>query len=188
MKTLLAALLGCALVGHVFALDSTARITPEIRAQLDAEKKTLVRWAADPVIVSAVKAQNAQGPIPGMTNRKWRSLKPNDHIVKAFETNAAGVLLIKKMAASGDMVREAFLCAAQGEKAAFAQKPTNYLHKGEPKFDEPMKTGKVWEGVPEFDKSSHSHSVQLAAPVLDKGKPIGVLVIGVSMKMMKVAQ
>ncbi len=184
MKTLLAVCLGCALVGNVLALDSAARITPEIRTQLDSEKRTLAKWAADPVVVAAVKAQNAKGAIPGMTNRKWHSLKPEDPTVQAFQKNSAGVWLTKKMAASDGMAREAFVSGAQGEKAAFVEKPTNYIHMGEPKFDVPM-TGHQWEGVPEFDKSSHSHSVQISTPVFDKGKPIGVLTVGVSMKMMK---
>lgn len=186
MKLLLAVFLGCALAGHVFALDPAARITPEIRTQLDTQKRTLSKWAADPVLVSAVKAQNAKGPIPGLTNRQWRSLKPADPSVLAFQKNPAGVVLAKKLAASGGLLNEAFLCAAQGEKVAFVEKPSTYLHKGEPKFDVPM-TGKTWEGLPEFDKSSRSHSVQIAVPVFDKGKPIGVLVAGVSMKTMKSA-
>lgn len=186
MKTLLAVVLGCAFVGNLLALDPAARITPEIRAQLDAQKRTLVKWAAHPVLVAAVKAQNAQGPIPGLTNRKWRSLKPEDPVVLAFQKSPAGTVLAKKLAASGGMFNEAFLCGALGEKVAFAEKPSTYIHKGEPKFDIPM-TGKTWEGLPEYDKSSRSHAVQVAVPVFDKGKPIGVLVAGLSMKAMKVA-
>lgn len=184
MKTLLAVGLGCALVGNALGLDPAARITPEIRAQLDTQIRTVAKWAADPVVVTAVRAQNARGPVPGLTNRKWRSLKPEDPTVLAFQKNAAGLFLTKKLAASGGMFNEAFLCGAQGEKVAFAEKPTTYIHKGEPKFDDPM-AGKTWEGMPEFDKSSRSHAVQIAVPVVDKGKPIGVLVAGVSMKTMK---
>lgn len=184
MKTLLAVFLGCALVGNVLALDSTFRITPEIRSQLDTQKRVLAQWAKEPTVVAAVRAQNTKGPIPGLTNRKWRSLKPNDPTVTAFQQNPAGVLLTRKMAASKGLFNELFLCAAQGEKVAFVEKPTTYLHKGEPKFDVPM-SGKPWEGVPEFDKSSHSHAVQISTPVFDKGKPVGVLVGGVSMRVMK---
>jgi hypothetical protein len=184
MKTLLAVFLGCALVGNVLAADSTERITPEIRGQIDAQKHTLAQWAKDPTLLAAVRSQNAKGPIPGLTNRKWRSLKPSDPTVVAFQQNPAGVLLARKAAASKGMFNELFLCAAQGEKVAFVEKPTTYLHKGEPKFDVPM-SGKAWEGVPEYDKSSHSHAIQISTPVFDKGKPIGVLVAGVSMRVMK---
>ena len=184
MKILLAVFLGCALVGNVLALDSTARITPEIRGQIDTQKRTLAQWAKDPTVVAAVRSQNAKGPIPGLTNRKWRSLKLGDPTVTAFQQNPAGQLLSRKMAASKGLFNELFLCAAQGEKVAFVEKPSTYIHKGEPKFDVPM-SGKPWEGVPEFDKSSHAHAIQISTPVFDKGKPIGVLVAGVSMRMMK---
>lgn len=184
MKTLLAVLLGCALVGNVLAVDPAARITPEIRTQIDAQKRALAQIAKNPTIVSAVRAQNLNGPIPGLSNREWRSLKSDSPVVRAFQKNPAAQLLAQKMAASKGLFNELFLCAAQGEKVAFVHKPSTYIHKGEPKFDVPM-SGKTWEGVPEFDKSSRSHAVQIATPVLDKGKPIGVLVGGVSMRVMK---
>jgi hypothetical protein len=184
MKTLLAAVLGCALVGNLLAVDPAARITPEIRAQIDAQKRALAQIAKDPTIVSAVRKQNLDGPIPGLSNREWRSLKPENPIVRAFQKNPAAQVLARKMAASNGLFNELFLCGAQGEKVAFVHKPSTYIHKGEPKFDVPM-SGKTWEGVPEFDKSSRSHALQIATPVFDKGKPIGVLVGGVSMRVMK---
>ncbi len=186
MKLFFAVCLSWAVVGQALALDPAARITPEIRAQLDAQKRTLLKWAADPAIVAAVRSQNAKGPIPGLTNRQWRSLKPTDPTVLAFRKNPAGIALGKKVAASGGIFTEAFLSGAQGEKVAFVAKPSTYIHKGEPKFDQPME-GKTWEGMPEFDKSSRSHAVQIAVPVTDKGKPIGVLAAGVSMRVMKKA-
>ena len=184
MKTLLAVLFGCALAGNILALDSAGRITPEIRAQIDTQKRVLAQIAKDPTLVSAVRAQNAKGPVPDLTNRKWRSLKPADPIVSAFQQSPAGLLLARKKAASNGIFNELFLCAAKGEKVAFVEKPSTYLHKGEPKFDIPM-SGKAWEGTPEFDKSSRSHAIQISTPVFDKGKPIGVLVAGVSMRVMK---
>jgi hypothetical protein len=184
MKTLLAVFLGFVLTGNLLAVDPAARITPAIQAQIDAQQKKLAQWAKDPVIIKALRDQNKIGPIAGLTNREWRSLKPDSPVLRAFSKNPASVFLAKKMAASDGKFNELFLCAAQGEKVAFVHKPTTYIHKGEPKFDVPM-TGKAWEGMPEFDKSSRSHAVQISTPVFDKGKPIGVLVGGVSMRVMK---
>lgn len=184
MKTLLATLLSCILIGNVLARDSASRITPEMQAALDKQAQVIAQWAANPVLVAAVKAQNAKGPLPGVTNAQWRKTSPDIPLIQAFQKNAAGVWLAKKIAASNGLFREAFLSAAQGEKVAFAEKPTQYIHKGEPKFDTAMK-GHPWQGKPEWDKSSGSHSVQLTTPVLDRGKPIGVLAVGVSMKALK---
>jgi hypothetical protein len=184
MKTLFVALIGCMLIGTLFAVDPTHRITPDIRRQIDVEQKLLAQWARNPVVIKAVRDQNALGPIPGLTNRKWRALKPDDPLIRAFRKNPASIFLAQKMASSKGLFNELFLCAAQGEKVAFVGKPTSYIHKGEPKFDVPM-TGRPWEGVPEFDKSSRSHAVQISTPVFDRGRPIGVLVGGVSMRVMK---
>lgn len=184
MKILTALVLGCLLAGHALAVDSASRITPAIQAALDAQKRLIAQWAADPSVIDAVKAQNAKGPIPGMTNGKWKSLKADDPAVTAFQKNRAGVFLAKKQAASKGLVLEAFLNAAQGEKAAFTAKPSSYLHAKTAKFDDPM-IGRPWQGKPEFDKSSYSHSIQLSTPVLDRGKAIGVLVVGFSMKDLK---
>lgn len=184
MKILLAVVLGCALVGTAVARDSSARITPAMRAELNAEYKALAQWAANPAVVAAVRAQNAKGPIPGMTNGQWAKLAPNDPVVLSLQKNAGSVWLAKKIAASNGLIREAFLSGAQGELAGFASKPTAYFHTREAKFGEPMK-GFAWEGKPEWDKSSRSHSIQYSVPVYDKGKVIGVLTLGVSMKMLK---
>lgn len=181
MKITLAVLLGCVLVSQAFAVDPSGRITPQIQAILDGQKKVIAQWAANPTVVSAVKAQNAKGPLPHMSNRQWSVLQPDAPVVVAFQTNPAGKFLTQKLAAGKGLYREAFLSASHGEKVAFVSKPSRYVHAGQPKFMEPM-SGHVWQGPPEWDKSSASHSVQIATPVLDHGKPIGVLVVGVSMK------
>ena len=41
-------------------------------------------------------------------------------------------------------------------------------------------TGKTWQGPVEVDESSGVQQVQVAVPVLDGGKPIGTLVVGIS--------
>ena len=175
MKTLTACLLSCFLAGSLTAAD----IAPSMQAALDAQKKIIAAWAADPVLVAAVKTQNAKGPIAGMDNAAWKKLPPGDPIVHALQTNAAGVWLAEKIKSGGGLFTEAFLNGAKGEKAAFAQKTTSYLHAGTPKFDVPM-SGKPWQGVPEFDESSQTQAVQISTPVLDNGRPIGVLVVGIS--------
>lgn len=181
MKTLpfLAVLL--ALSTTVYALDSEARITPAIQAQIDVQKRVVAKLASNSTLVSAVREQNKKGPIPGLTNKSWNKLDAGDPLVRSFQTSAAGKVLAAKIAGSQGMYRELFLSAAQGEKVAFTGKTSDYLHAGNEKFDLPM-TGAVWQGKPEFDKSSHSYVIQLAAPVRSNGKPIGVLVAGLSMK------
>ena len=155
-------------------------ITPAVQKELDKHVEVVKGWAANPTVVKAVEAQNAKGPIAGMDNAKWKSVRRSDDLVKGFQTCDAGKFLKAKADASGDTYSEAFLSAAQGEKVAFIEKTTSYIHKGAAKFDVPF-GGKVWQGQPEFDESSQSHQIQIGVPVVSGGKSIGVLVVGVNL-------
>ena len=178
MKTITILVLGLiAAVAHAAGFD----ITPAVQAELDKQKVVVAGWAADPVIVSMVKQQNAQGPLAGMDNAKWKTTRRSDPVVKEFQANPAGQLLKAKVESSGGAFNEAFLSASRGEKAAFYEKTTSYIHVGQAKFDVPYGTGKAWQGKPEFDESSQTYAIQVSVPVLDGGKPIGALVVGVNL-------
>jgi hypothetical protein len=174
MKTSLALLMSLVVVA---ALNGAPAV---VQTDLSAQKKIVTAWAADPVIVAAVRTQNAKGPLAGMTNASWKALPATSPVVQGFMTNPAGVLLTKQVKANA-MFTEAFLNGAKGEKVAFEHKPTSYLHAGTPKFDVPM-TGKDWQGEHELDESTKAEATQIAVPVRDGDKVIGVLVVGVATK------
>lgn len=156
-------------------------ITPAVQAELDKQKTVIAGWAGHAVIVKAVKEQNGKGPLADMDNPKWKMMRRSDPVVKAFQDSPAGMLLKAKLDASGGLFSEAFLSGAKGEKAAFAEKTTSYIHAGQPKFDVPFTTGKSWQGKAEFDESAQTYQIQISVPVVDGGKPIGVLVVGVNL-------
>jgi hypothetical protein len=174
--------LGIALLAVQFAARA-AEIDAALQAKIDAQIKTIQTWAADPVIVKAVKDHNASLPADqaAMTQDKWKALTLLDPFVRSFSKNeAAGVLKAKKT----DQVAEVFLSDAEGLKVAFLNKPSNWSHKGKPKHDVPM-TGKTWQGPVELDASTGIECVQVAVPVLDGDKPIGSLVVGLSLSKLK---
>lgn len=158
-------------------------ITPAIQAKLDAKVKEIQAWAADASIVGAVKKQNGGLPADAaaMNQDKWKGLTVLDPFVRTFSKNEAGQFLKSKKT---DEVSEAFLSDAAGFKVAFLSKPTNWNHKGKAKHDDPM-AGKNFQGPVEVDESSGVQQVQVAVPVLDGGKPIGSLVVGVSLSKLK---
>ena len=82
-----------AALGLVASVAMAADITPKMQLKIDTYKKQSATWAADPAIVKAVKDANAQGPISGMGNAKWRELKEDDPIVSGLVSNASGQLL-----------------------------------------------------------------------------------------------
>jgi hypothetical protein len=159
-------------------------ITPEVQAQLDVWKKTVAEWAADPKVVAAVAEQNKKGPLEGMDNKKWKTLRRRSPEVEAFQSNTAAKQLTEKSKASNGVVSEAFLNAGKGEKVAFLEKTSSYLHAGNAKFDQPFQKLQAWQGKPEFDESSQTYAVQVSVPVLDPKNPkqaIGVLVVGLNL-------
>jgi hypothetical protein len=164
--------LGIACATPVFALE--AGLQNSIQSQL----KSVQSLAADPVIVAAVKTRNEAKPAEAaaMTQDKWKSLSVLDPFVRSLSKNtAADTLRAKKTEA----ISEAFISAADGTKVAFLGKTTSWSHTGKPKHELPM-SGKTWQGDVEVDESSGLQQVQVSVPILDGGKPIGSLVVGLS--------
>lgn len=179
--------LAAAAVLPMAALAVEFEITPAIQAELDRQKQVAAGWAAVPALVAEVKAQNRKGPLAGMENSSWKSARRSDPLVKQFQTNPAGAFLRDKLRASGGAITEAFLNGNKGQKVAFVEKTTSYIHAGSAKHDVPFGTGKAWQGKPEFDESSQTYAVQIAVPVLDGAAPVGSLVVGVNLSHLKKA-
>ncbi len=160
-----------------------APLDPALQAKINARVQVIKTWAADPVIVQAVKSFNASTPAEytAMTQERWAKLSVLDPVVRDFTRNTAAAVLKSKRT---DDVSEAFVSAAGGAKVAFLTKPTNWSHKGKPKHDVPM-SGKTWLGPVETDESTGIQQVQVAVPVLDGGKPIGSLVVGLAISKLR---
>lgn len=157
-----------------------ADITPKMQFKIDSYKKQAATWAADPTIVRAVRDANAQGPIPMMGNAKWRELKDTDPVVSGFVTSVTGQLLTKWMNADAKGINKIVLSGNKSQRVAFTSMPAIYIGKGKPNFDEAF-DGKLWhqdESKP--DPSTHIDTVQIAAPVNDKGDVIGVLLVSLT--------
>jgi hypothetical protein len=178
LKTLCAA----GLAGGLF-LTSVAALAADplpasMQAKVETYKKKLVEWAANPVVVAAVKEANASGGLAGMTNAKWNDLEDTDPAVKAFEANKAGVLIRKWEEDSG--INKLIVRDEKGNVVAASSKPLIYNGAGRPAFGNPIK-GQVW-AAPEIkpDPTTGVKSVQAGAPVMDGGKVIGVIHAGIT--------
>ena len=154
-----------------------------VQAKIDTQVKEIQKWASDGALVNAVKAQNnaKSEEAKVMTQDAWKPLSVMDSFVRRMTLNAAAEFIKSKRT---DVITEAFLSSADGTKVAFLAKPSNWTHKGKPKHDVPM-SGKVWQGDVEVDESTGFEQVQVAVPVLDGGKPIGSLVVGLNIGKLK---
>ena len=155
-------------------------LAPSIKAKVDVYLKKLVVWAADPLIVEAVKDSNKRGGIANMENAKWDELGDNDPLLMWLNLSDEGKLIT---AWEEDRVIDKLnLRDAQGNLVAssyISGKPRLYNNASRAPFQNGLKG--VWaasEIQPDF--TTRKKSVQIAVPVLLEGKAIGVLHSAVS--------
>jgi len=154
-------------------------IPPDVQVKVDKYKQKLVEWAANPVIVAAIKEANAKGP-GGMNNGTWDDLKDDDPKVKALQTSAAGKMLLKWEEDKG--INKLYIRDEKGNLAASSNKALLFNNVSRPQFSNSIK-GQVWaanEMKP--DPTTQVMSVQISVPIMDGGKPIGVMNSSVSSK------
>jgi len=146
------------------------------KTKIEAQLKNFMILGKDPQVVQFVKNYNSNPPehAKGMTQDKWKSLTVISPEVKSFSKNVLAEYLKTKRT---PIVAELFVSGANGNKVAFFSKTSNWCHKGKPKHDVPM-SGKTLIGSIEMDESTGKQLCQIAFPVLDGGKPIGSIVIG----------
>lgn len=156
------------------ALPAAAELPPDVQAKVDSYKTKLQEWAAHPAIIAAVKASNtAGGAIQGMTNAKWDELSDTDPMVRAFQTNEAGVLIVAWEA--DPAISKLYLRDASANLVACSQnKPLLYNNKTKPPFQNGLK-GPWSGGEIKPDPGSQVKGVHISVPVLDGATAIGVL-------------
>ena len=171
-----------ALLLSLLAAGSTARLAaetdPALQPKIDAKIAEVKTWAADPAIVAAVVAQNTAMPADyaSMNQDTWKGLTVLHPLVRGLSRNPTALILKSHKA---DWVAEAFLNDASGAKVAVLSKPSSWSHGTSAKHTDPM-AGKVWQGTAQIDESSGLQQIQVAVPVLSEGKPVGSLVVGIS--------
>lgn len=172
-----AGLAGSLIFANVEAFAADPLPAP-MQDKVEVYKKKLVDWAANPVIVSAVKEANAKGALAGMTNGKWNDLDDKDATVMAFETSKAGALVGKWEEDKG--LNKLIVRDEKGNLVAASGKALVYNNASRPPFAMPFK-GQVWAATEiKPDPMTGIKSVQAGAPVMDGGKVIGVIHAGVS--------
>jgi hypothetical protein len=163
----------------ICAIAGFGQAPPEIKTKLDAKIEQLKTLSTDAEIVKAVKAYNASTPSAealAMTNDKWHTLSILDPFVRSVaKTPLSEYLKTKKK--TDETIAKIFVSGAEGTKAGFDAKTEHWSHKGIPKHEVPM-TGENWIGTVKVDDSTGQQLIQVGLPVLDDGKPIGSVVVG----------
>ena len=166
-----------AVITILAATAGFSQAPPELKAKFDAKVKELEGFSTDPEVVSAVKSYNSTTPsaeAKAMTNDQWRSLTLFDPFVRSIGKSALSEYLKTKR---DDVVAKIFVSGADGGKVGFDAKTEHWTHRGLPKHEVPM-TGQMWTGPVKLDDSTGLQMIQVGLPVLDGGKAIGSIVVG----------
>ncbi len=156
------------------------QISPALAKIIESRLKILKKYAAEPIIINAVKKQNSKmTSLKEITaiDKKWIEGSNNDFI-KTVLNNNISKYLSKKVKSNKLLYTEAFLYDNQGAIVGAYPRTSDYWQGDETKFTECFNNSKKYIGPLEFDQSTQSPAIQMSLPVKDQGKTIGVLVMG----------
>jgi len=161
---------------------SPGKLSSKMKKIIDTRIKILERIASNPVIINAVKKQNAED----LSIEKIRSIDEGwkaggkEEFANSLLENMVGKFLRKKLKSNKMLYTEAFLCDKKGAIVGEYPKTSDYWQGDEIKFSAAFNggKGKVFIGPLQFDDSTQSTSVQVSVPVNDNKGTIGVLVMG----------
>ena len=150
---------------------------------VDLAHSTLVKLGSDPVIVAAVKAENAKrkslNEIKGLDS-KWKATPGIADYMNAMMESVCGKHL-REIQNSETFYAELFVMDNLGANVCMSDKTSDYWQGDEAKFKESYKggAGAVHVSNVKFDDSTQAYLVQVSVPVKDGGKVIGAITIGV---------
>jgi len=171
----------------LLASSAFAQSAQTLQKRLDTEAAKLSAWGSDAAIVAAVKAQNAKH-VPLATiqslDKQWIAGKAATLVRQTTVGTCADYL--RKLASSGSaaIYSEVFVMDDQGALVCANAKTTDYWQGDEAKWQRAFAEGRgnVFIDRPRYDDSSARNLAQISVPVVDGGRAIGVITVGVALK------
>ncbi|WP_028582655.1 PDC sensor domain-containing protein [Desulfogranum japonicum] len=169
------------LVAMMFCSVAYAEKAPQ--KIVDLGNSTLAAFGSDPVIVEAVKAENAKGKTLDQIKAQdvqWQASVGVTDYMKALMESDCGKYL-QKIQKSAPYYSEIFVTDNQGANVAMTDKTSDYWQGDEAKFTKSFAggSGAVFVDEVKFDDSAQTYLVQISVPVLDDGKAIGSITFGI---------
>jgi hypothetical protein len=173
-------------IGLILAVGSGIANAGEKASQaiVDLANSTLAKFGTDPIIVAAVKAENAKGKTLAQIqelDKKWMATAGIVDYMKALMDNECGKYL-RKIQASAPYYAEIFVMDNLGANVAMSDKTTDYWQGDEDKFIKSFSGGRgaVFIDDVKFDNSTQAYLVQVSVPVKDGDKVIGAITFGIN--------
>lgn len=169
----------CALVMSA----STFAMSPEeIRDRIS---DTLAGIAADPLLIAAVKEQNARGQTLAQiraTDETWMATPGISPLMRELMDSPVAQRL-RSQRATMPFLAECFVMDRLGANVAMTEKTSDYWQGDEAKFIDCVKNGgQIWLGKLSFDDSTQTYSVQISLPVRAGDEVIGAVCFGIDVE------
>jgi len=150
---------------------------------VDLANGELAKVGADPVIVEAVKAENAKGKTLDQIKEKdktWKATAGIADYMQALMDSECGKH-IAGIQNSSEFYAEIFVMDNQGANVAMTDKTSDYWQGDEAKFKKSFNggSGAVFVDDVEFDDSTQAYLVQVSVPVKDGDTVIGAITFGI---------
>jgi len=178
------------LAGMLLAFNLTAFAGEQApKAVYDLANGELALHGQDPIIVGAVKAQNAEGKtladIKAM-DEKWRGDSGLKDYMKALMENDCAKHL-RSMQEAKPYYSEIFVMDNQGANVCQTDKTSDYWQGDEAKFQKSFNggAGATFVDEVEFDDSAQTYLVQVSVPVMNEGVAIGAITFGINVDALK---
>lgn len=150
---------------------------------VDLANSKLASLGTDPVIIEAVKAENAKGKsldqVKAM-DKKWKAHAGLADYMKAMMDSKCGKRLAN-IQESEPFYAEIFVMDNQGGNVAMTDKTSDYWQGDEAKFQKSFNggAGAVFVDEVEFDDSAQAYLVQVSIPVKENNTVIGAVTFGI---------
>ena len=156
----------------------------ELEELLRTKLRTVQHMALNPVLIQAVRRQNAEGlGINSIKQRDddWKESKKLTPFKRSLQENSSGKML-RRYVSRNPSLNDAFLTDNQGANVAAFPATSDYWQGDEEKWTESFNdgAGQLFLGPVERDESTNTLAVQISAPLFHQGETIGVLVVGVT--------
>lgn len=164
---------------------------PHVAPMKEFAGATVKGWTAEPVLVQAIKAQNAetggydQGKIDGL-DQQWRAetAAASSPMIDKVLKNELSQWLSTVKEQQGGLVTEIFVVDAKGLNVGQSDVTSDYWQGDEAKFQQTYGAGAdaVFVDEVERDESTQMFQSQVSMTVVDpgSGQPIGAITVGVN--------
>jgi len=151
----------------------------------DLAKTTLATLGENPIILKAVKEQNAEKLSLDQIKEKdakWKATPGIDDNMKTLLENDCAKFL-KELTAENSFYAEIFVMDNQGANVAMSDKTSDYWQGDEAKFKKSYADGKgaIFVDEVEFDESTQAYLVQVSVPVKTEDVVIGAITFGIDL-------